>query len=78
MIKMKNENLKKVLENGFYTNKRQYNRTKKILKMIDDEKINQDNYWDEIRKLCKNVTSCRGISEWQGTSEYIYSNVFEK
>lgn len=75
---MKNENLKKVLENGFYTNKRQYNRTKKILKMIDDEKINQDNYWDEIRKLCKNVTSCRGISEWQGTSEYIYSNVFEK
>ena len=75
---MKNENLKKVLENGFYTNKRQYNRTKKILKMIDDEKINQDNYWDEIRKLCKNVTSCRGISEWQGTSEYIYTNVFEK
>ena len=75
---MKNEKLNKVLGNGFYTNKRQYNRTKKILKMIDDEKINQDNYWDEIRKLCKNVTSCRGISEWQGTSEYIYTNVFEK
>ena len=75
---MKNEKLNKVLEDGFYTNKRQYNRTKKILKMIDDEKINQDNYWDEIRKLCKNVTSCRGISEWQGTSEYIYTNVFEQ
>ena len=75
---MKNENLKKVLENGFYSNQRQYKRTEKILKMIDTGKINQDNYWDEIRKLCKNVTSCRGISEWQGTSEYIYSNVFEK
>ena len=75
---MKNENLKKVLENGFYSNQRQYKRTEKILKMIDTGKINQDNYWDEIRKLCKNVTSCRGISEWQGTSEYIYTNVFEK
>lgn len=75
---MKNEKLKKVLENGFYTNKRQYNRTEKVLKMIDDEKINHGNYWDEIRKLCKNVTSCRGINEWQRASDYIYSNVFEK
>lgn len=75
---MKNEKLKKVLENGFYHNQRHYKRTEKILKMIDDNKINKDNYWDEIKKLCKNVTSCRGISEWQGTSEYIYSNVYEK
>lgn len=74
---MKNQKLNKVLENGIYTNRTQYNRTKKVLKMIDEGKINRGNYWGETIKLYKNVTTSKALTEWQNVSGYIYYNVFE-
>lgn len=46
--------------------------------MIDEGKINQYNYWDEIKKLSKNITTSKALTEWQRIRDYIYSNVFEK
>ena len=32
----------------------------------------KETFWDDVRKLCRNVTSDRGIRRWQGLAELRY------
>jgi hypothetical protein len=49
----------------------------KVYKMIQEDKITKDNFWDQARKITKNVYSDKSIREWQivfETMEELFSN----
>lgn len=50
--------------------KRDFSRIDKIRAIILDETTTQENYYDKIRKLTRNVKSDRGIGRWQHLADY--------
>lgn len=48
----------------------------KIINAISSGKINENNYWDEIRKMTARITSDKSIKTWQRFSEYIFDQIF--
>lgn len=55
----------------FYVmNKNDLSKIEKLNKLIDRE-----TFWDDVRKLTKNVNSCSGISRWQCLAEVRYNEL---
>ena len=56
---------------GWYPKK-----VEKVLKTIINGKMHKETYWDDFRKITRNVSSNRSIREWQivaeGMAKYIY------
>lgn len=67
--------IESILRDSFFT-KQENNRLRKIGEKIIDGKINEDNYYDEVRKFVKNVKSDPAIKSWQRLADYMYDKVF--
>lgn len=57
---------------GMAIEKRDFNKMDKIINGIEKGEIKKENFYEEIRKLTKNVYSDHSIGRWQCISEYVY------
>ena len=64
-----------IIRDRFFT-KQENSRLLKIGQKIVDGTITENNFYDEVRKMTKNVVSDRAIKSWQGIADYMYNKVY--
>lgn len=48
----------------------------KILDAVKSGKVNENNFYDAIRKMTARITSDRSIKAWERFSDYVYDHLF--
>lgn len=54
---------------------RDFSKIDKIIKGIENKKINKENLYDYVRKFTKTVTSDHSINRWQIIADWFYKNI---
>lgn len=67
----------KLVNIGATFSKMEQNRIYKIGNGIINGKINRDNYYDEVRKMTKNVKSDQAIKSWQRIADYMWNRLYK-
>jgi hypothetical protein len=70
---------KEVLKKSLYRicfNNQERLRADKIINLFSSRVLNKENYWDNIRKLTKNVYSDHALSSWQCLAERAEKEIF--
>lgn len=71
------ERVESVLDDKFFI-KQDHDKLVKIGRKIVDGTITESNYYDEVRKLTRNVNSDRSMHAWQRLADYMYTVVYDK
>ena len=66
-----------IIRDGFFT-KQENSRLLKIGQKIVNGTIDENNFYDEVRKMTKNVKSDRAIKSWQRLADYMYNKVYDE
>lgn len=69
-----NEIKKKIYKMCYFT--AEVRKADKILDIYQTGKMNKENYYNHIRRLTKNITSDRSITEWERISEIVEFELF--
>lgn len=64
-----------IIKDRFFTNQ-ENSRLLKIGQKIVDGTIDENNFYDEVCKMTKNVKSDRAIKSWQRLADYMYGRVY--
>jgi HEPN domain-containing protein len=64
----RNDNMNELYD--YVMDRTDYKRIEKLIKIT-----NKETFWDEVRKLTKNVTSDKYIRRWQGLAELRYNQL---
>ena len=64
-----------IIRDRFFT-KQENSRILKIGQKIVDGTITENNFYDEVRKMTKNVVSDKAIKSWQRLADYMYNAVY--
>ena len=64
-----------IIRDRFFT-KQENSRLLKIGQKIVNGTIDENNFYDEVRKMTKNVKSDRAIKSWQRLADYMYNAVY--
>ena len=64
-----------IIRDRFFT-KQENSRILKIGQKIVDGTITENNFYDEVRKMTKNVKSDKAIKSWQRLADYMYNAVY--
>ena len=66
-----------IIRDRFFT-KQENSRLLKIGEKIVYGTIDENNFYDEVRKMTKNVKSDRAIKSWQRLADYMYNKVYDE
>lgn len=66
-----------IIRDRFFT-KQENSRLLKIGQKIVNGTIDENNFYDEVRKMTKNVKSDRAIKSWQRLADYMYNKVYDE
>ena len=66
-----------IIRDRFFT-KQENSRLLKIGQKIVNGTIDENNFYDEVRKITKNVKSDRAIKSWQRLADYMYNKVYDE
>ena len=66
-----------IIRDRFFT-KQENSRLLKIGQKIVNGTIDENNFYDEVRKMTKNVKSDRAIKSWQRLADYMYNKVYNE
>lgn len=50
--------------------KRDFSKIDKLYAIVTDSKTTKENYWSQVKKLTKRVTSDHSLGRWQCLAEY--------
>lgn len=64
-----------IIRDRFFT-KQENSRLLKIGQKIVSGDIDENNFYDEVRKMTKNVKSDKAIKSWQRLADYMYNAVY--
>ena len=64
-----------IIRDRFCTNQ-ENSRLLKMGQKIVDGTITENNFYDEVRKMTKNVVSDKAIKSWQRLADYMYNAVY--
>lgn len=71
----KNKIVESIIKDRFFTNQ-ENSRLLKIGQKIVSGDIDENNFYDEVRKMTKNVKSDKAIKSWQRLADYMYNAVY--
>ena len=66
-----------IIRDRFFT-KQENSRLLKIGEKIVYGTIDENNFYDEVRNMTKNVKSDRAIKSWQRLADYMYNKVYDE